>query len=362
MNWLMNLLAGLGSVALVILGISLLILAHEFGHFIVAKLTGIKVDEFMLGFPGPKIFSFKIGETTYGATFLFIGGYVKYAGMDPFERVTDESDERGFNIQPAWKKILCVVMGPVMNLVLCAVLLTVVLTLHGIWLPTTVIDKTLPKYPARRAGLKSGDKIVAINGKRIASWSNITENVQPNPGKKVDIEIERKYKKLSFEISLAERDDKGFLGIQPKNEKEKQPLLVASWNALKMTGQSAVAICKFLYVTFTQKISLLRKGARGPVGIVVETHRAASRGIFDFIFLLALLSVSLAVFNAFPIPPLDGGRLLMLGIESIRRKPINEKVIIATNATGVALLLFLMVYLVVADVQRYILPQLFPGM
>lgn len=343
---------------LAILGVSFLILVHEFGHFIVSRLFGVKVEEFMLGMPGPKIFTFKVGETTYGVTILLFGGYVKFAGTEFDDELPLEERHRGFNALSFWKKMLAMGAGPIMNLILAMFLIISLYAFVGVPTATTTIDKVLKDKPAAKTGFKSGDKVVSVNNIPTGSWDDIVTSVQGKPNQKVTIVVERGDRKLVLKPKLTHKNSKGFLGIQPVSENRKAPIFKALYMGASDTIITTYKVAEFLFVVVPGKVSMFFKGAVGPVGAVYMTSEAARRGVFDFIWFLAIISIALAVFNVLPLPPLDGGRLVIIAVEGVIKRPISRSVKLGINAFGALLLITLLVYLVIADVQRFILPHL----
>ncbi|MEF9426258.1 MAG: site-2 protease family protein, partial [Candidatus Mariimomonas ferrooxydans] len=181
--------------AVILFGI--LIFFHELGHFIFAKLVGVKVLKFSLGF-GPKLLGRKIGETDYVISAIPLGGYVKPLGEEPGEEIKEEDRPRAFNCQPVWKRTLIVLAGPVFNLVLAYVIFVVFLSMKlPVLIPdlervtNTTIENVLEDSPAMKAGLKKGDKVVSISGKDITTWLEVNEKIWENPGKELNLRVSR---------------------------------------------------------------------------------------------------------------------------------------------------------------------------
>ncbi|MDI6822552.1 MAG: M50 family metallopeptidase [Actinomycetota bacterium] len=343
---------GVISLVIAILGLNLLIFVHELGHFLAAKLAGIKVYEFMFGLPGPKIFSFNLGETSYGATTIPFGGYVRFAGMDPHEELSKADRARAFNTKPMWQRISIILAGPLMNLILPIMLIAIVLMV-GIPTPTTAIAKILPNSPAFEIGLRSEDKIISIEGKKTPEWSEIIEIIQKHPRKRVKVEVMRGRKRMTFYPTLTTKDSRGFLGIETKLEKKRETPLSAVHRGTIATGMATVKVCQAIYDLFT-KGGLLQQ-ARGPVGIIHETTLIAKENLLFFLQVLALISIHLAVINLFPIPPLDGGRLAILGVEVVRGRPIDPYKLVVIQGILFSLLMALIIYLTMADIQRLLI-------
>lgn len=336
-------------ILLAIAGLSLLIFVHELGHFVAGKLFGVKVNEFMLGLPGPKLAKVKRGESTYGVTVLLFGGYVKFAGMDPTEELSPEDEARGFDAQPLWKRLLILAAGPAFNLLL-AVLIFTGIFMYGVPAPTTTIATVLKDYPAAKARLVPGDRIEAINGRAIRSWDELIETVRAAPNKQVTLRVSRDGRVRTVRPTLTTRNDVGFLGIGPKIADQSFGFLQSVWLAVRATAIITAGVVVFL-VELPQRLSLLQQ-ARGPLGVVQESVKAAQSGLRDFMWLVAAFSISLGVFNLLPIPPLDGGKVLLGLVEGAMRKKLNKNVVLAVSAVGASLLVMLMIYIVVADIGR----------
>lgn len=335
-----------------VIGLALLILAHEFGHFLIAKLFGVKVNEFMIGLPGPKLFSYQGKETTYGITLIPFGGYVRLHGEfeDP-ENPEKTKDEKSFISKPATVRILVLASGAIFN-VLLAVLLFSAVFLYGIPnYPTTIIDKVYPDTAAQKAGFQEGDKILKIDNRDIGEWQDLVEYVSERPGKKVTITLKRNDDKLKLHPTIGRKDNKGYLGIKAKTTTLKMGLFDSIIKATNMTYQMTKTFVEFIYKELF-KGDLLKQSA-GPIGIVVETSRAVKVGFDFYFYLLGLISINLAIVNLFPVPPLDGGRILISLVEKALGRKIPFKVLAVIQLAGILLFLFLMIYLIQADLQRY---------
>lgn len=343
---------GIAVVFYILIGIfslGLLVLIHEVGHFLAGKAFDVRVEEFMLGLPSPKILKFKWGETYYGVTVLPLGGYVKFAGMDPTEELEPQDEARGFDAQAGWKRFLILAAGPAANLILATIIFAGVF-MYGLPAPTTTIGVILKGYPAAKIGLQAGDTIVRIDGKRVASWDGLIKIIHASPKRQVELTVKRGGATSTFDPTLTVREGKGFLGIGPKLVDKGFGFFQSIWLGIKTTGLIVVAVVGFL-IELPRQLGLLKQ-ARGPVGLVQESAMAARNGFRDFIWLLGAFSVSLGVFNLIPMPPLDGGKVLLATVEGLTRKKMNKNLILAISAVGASLLVLLMVYVVVADIGR----------
>ncbi|MDP2210135.1 MAG: RIP metalloprotease RseP [Candidatus Aquicultor sp.] len=344
------------------IGLGLIIFVHEFGHFIAGKLMGLKIREFMFGLPGPRIFSFKWGETEYGATYIPFGGYVRFAGteselqMEEDEEDRDTPPERKYDSLPKWKKSLVMIAGPVMNLLFPILLVSLLLAVQGQQFLQPVIGEVVKGSAAQEVGIKKGDRIVAANGDDIKTWTDLTDHLRESPGKEVSLTIERGDETLTLTPKLGVKDGRGFLGVSPSEDEKpivkREPVHLALYKGTLLTYDMTKFLVVTLFHVITQDSGQLTESSRGPVGIIDETARIAKQDFWQFVGVLAFLSINLGVLNLLPIPPLDGGRLAILGVEGIIRRPINKKLVFGINAAGMALLLTLMFYLIVMDVGR----------
>ncbi len=334
------------------LGLALLIFFHELGHFIAAKISRVRVEEFMIGLPGPKIFKFKAGETTYGITVIPFGGYVKLFGdVDTSKEDIEKNPEGSFLMKPFRLQILTIFSGPFFNLLL-SVFLFAAMFIYGIpGYPSTTIEKVLKNSAAEKAGIKSGDRVVAIDNVNVKEWDDLVSYIQKNKGKKVKIKVIRNRKEKIISAVVGEKEMKGFLGVQAKRMTYRLSFFPALYRGLRHTYEMTYTFLKLLY-TETVKGRLLKESA-GPVGIVVETSKAVKVGVDFYLYLLGLISINLAIVNLIPIPPLDGGRIAILTYEKVTGQRLSREMMALIQLTGIILFLFLMIYLIQADIQRY---------
>jgi regulator of sigma E protease len=332
-----------------IAALGVLVFVHELGHFLAGKAFNVKVNEFMLGLPSLKLAKVQRGETTYGVTMLPFGGYVKFAGMDPTEELSPEDEKRSFDAQSFGKRLLILAAGPTCNMLLAAVLFAGVF-MYGLPAPTTTIQTVLKGYPAQKIGLQRGDEVLSIEGKKVRSWQEMIGVLHASAGKRITITVRRDGEVLTFRPTLVRRKGKGFLGIGPSFVDKGFGFFQSIWLGIKAAGLMVVSIAGFL-LELPRQAELLQQ-ARGPVGIVQERVKAARNGFRDFVWLMGVFSVSLGVFNLIPIPPLDGGKVALAGVEGLLRRRIPKNSVIAISAVGASLLVVLMIYIVVADIGR----------
>ncbi|MBX5466670.1 MAG: M50 family metallopeptidase [Firmicutes bacterium] len=324
-----------------VLVFGVLIAVHEFGHFAVAKWLDMRVEEFALGF-GPALWSARRGETLYAVRAVPLGGYVRLAGMEgPGEG--DRDDPRQFPNRPLWQRFCVIGAGPVMNLVLAAVLYAVVFGGLGLPEPTTVVARTLPQYPAYAAGIRPGDRIVAVAGEPVHSWSAIQRAIAAHPRQPFTVTVERHGQQLV--VTVHTRYDPAqraaIIGIQPTVATVRLSPLAALGAGVQHTGE----LTRLWFVTLAQLVTGRgRFDVAGPVGIAVMVGQAAQAGLTQLLLLAAALSANLGLFNILPVPVLDGSRLFLLGLEGVRRRALDPARESLIHLVGmVVLLLFVAV-------------------
>ncbi len=329
----------------------LLIIFHEFGHFVVAKIVGIKVNEFSLGF-GPKLLTATGGETTYNLRLVPLGGFVNMAGMDPNEETDEKDIERGFNKKPVWQRIAVIFAGPLMNFFLAALLFAVIFAYQGQPVPSsgTGIGDVNPGYPAEIAGLTAGDKITAVDGIAVDKWNDMAKLINERPEKDISLLVIRGDSELLIEMkTIRDQDGLGKIGIYPAEEYVKVGLLQSISLGVQWTVTFTVVIMEFLSkMIFGQVPAELG----GPVRIVNEIGVAAQLGFIMLLKLAAILSLNLGLFNLFPIPALDGSRILFLVWEKIRRRPVDPVKENFIHLVGFALLILLMLIITYNDILQ----------
>ncbi len=341
--------------------IAVLVLSHEFGHFIVAKKSGMKVDEFGFGFP-PRIFGMKKGETTYSLNWIPLGGFVKIAGEDNSEH----DDPRSFVNKSFWQRLSVLVAGIVMNFLLAAVLFAIGAAIGvpatynpGDQLPKhatlrvqgVTVTEIQPGTPAATAGIAEGDVILSVNGQTFANANDTVSYLQTQIGQTAHLTLQRNNQTISKDVYDRPNPPagQGAIGIAVSDV----GILKFKWYAAPLEG------VRQTWFTITDTISglygLIRSGAGfsslgGPVKIAQLTGQATALGIIYVLQFAAFLSVNLGILNAIPFPALDGGRVLFLVIEKIRRKRNNPNVEGWVNTVGFFLLLGLILVISAHDI------------
>ncbi len=320
----------------------MVILFHEFGHFIIAKMVGIKVNEFSIGM-GPKILQKTKGETKYTIRILPIGGYVSMEGEDE-----SSDDPRSFNNVSPLSRIAVVAAGAIMNFILAIIVFSIVS--YSVGMPSTTVYKTLKGSPAEEIGILSGDQIISINGKEINSWDEISEEIsKSNPEEYMNIVLLRDGEAIKYTLKPEiNEENRVIIGIQPEFEKS---FLLAIKGGFQKTGYVLKLMFEFIKMAFRGKVST--QDLSGPVGVIYTIGKTAKYGIVELLYLLGFISVNLGFFNLLPIPALDGSRIVFLVIEMVRGKPIDPEKEGFIHFIGFVLLIALMIVVTYSDIIRF---------
>lgn len=320
----------------------LLIASHEFGHFITAKLAGIKVLEFAIGM-GPKLIGFKTKETKYSLRILPIGGYVKMLGEEE-----ESNDPRAFCNKSPWRRLTVIVAGAFMNFAIAVILFSLVFMNTGILKP--IIGHIEPNYPAAKAGLMVGDKIVAVNNQPIKKWDEFTNFIFKNKDKAIKITVNRENKDVDFTLKpqYDSEMNKYLIGINATLVKGN--ILESFKEGFKKTIDTGTEIFKFLGTAIRGKISSAEVG--GPIAIIQMSGQVAKMGVWNLLMFAAVLSVNLGIINLIPFPALDGGWVIILLIEGITGKKLDENKVGVINLIGFSILMALFVLITFKDISK----------
>ena len=323
-----------------------LIFIHELGHFIAAKKCGVKVNQFALGM-GPAIWKKQKGETEYSLRVFPIGGFCAMEGEDE-----ESNDPRAFNQKKPWQKCVIAFAGPFMNAVLALVLMCIITFISGS--PTTTVGKLETNSPAVKAGLEEGDRLLKVNETKINKWEDVSKALKgTKEGQKIDIVVDRSGETKIITTSLMKSDDgRVIIGINSKLERGLGSAIVTGFKGTCSLTSQMYAMIKQL---FTGQVPVSELS--GPVGIVYVVNKSASMGLMYFIYLMAMLSLNLAVVNLLPLPALDGGRIVLTVIRKITGKVITDEMEAKINLIGIVLLLTLMVYVTWNDIFKFIVPS-----
>ncbi len=322
----------------------LLILIHELGHFIAAKLLGVRVNEFAIGF-GPKLLKWGKGETKYALNLIPLGGYCAMEGEDEAS-----GDKRAFCNKSAWRRFLIVVMGAIFNLVLGLVLVAVILIPEKRF-TTTVVDSFHEKSVSSQYGLKEGDKIIAVDGRKIFTTYDLSYAFSNIDDSTIDITVKRDGKRLKLNnVKFASEKIENINYLTVDFYVKGQEKTVGSY--ITHTFDTAVSYCAVVYRSLVDLLTG-RYGISamsGPVGVTVAIGNAAKQNLMNLLPIMALITINLGLFNLLPLPALDGGRLVFILFEMIFKKQVPQKYEAIVHAVGFALLIGLMLVITFKDV------------
>ncbi len=338
------------------------VFVHELGHFIAARLFGVEVKVFSLGF-GPRLVGLKRGSTDYRLSLVPLGGYVKMTGESLDEETPPEKEAVSFAHQKVGKRLGIVAAGPLMNFVMAVIIFGVVLFFYG--QPTLLphVGQVLDGYPAQEAGIKKDDLIVALNDREVPTWEEMAELISKGGGDPVKVTVKRgsELKNLTMVPRMGESSDifgekvsKPMIGISPSGQTVIKALgpgqalaggFVQTWTITKLTWETIVRLIQ-------RRIPLSSVG--GPIFIAQAAGQQAKSGWVNLFFFMGLLSVNLGLLNILPIPVLDGGHLFFFGIEAIIRRPVSIKIRERAQQAGLVLLLVFFGFVFYNDILRLI--------
>lgn len=348
---------------LIVLGV--IVFVHELGHFAVAKLFGVKVDEFGLGFP-PKILGKKVGETEYTLNLIPLGGFVKIMGEDGENR----DDQRSFGSKKIWQRALILSAGVIMNFLLAVALFSFIFfakfpqDVTGVpedQLPSNIeesyvqINGVAEDSPAAEAGLVSMDRILQVNDYEISKIEEFQSYTSERKGETVALKIQREGEVFEKNVLVRADHPEGAVGVSLSS------VAVAEYSLLGAIKEGfiyALNLSKMIVESFYQLLTdLLYKGSTtmqvsGPVGIVNMTEQAAQLGLLVLLNFTALISINLAIINILPFPALDGGRIVFLLAEKVKGSPVNQEFEAKIHSTGFMILMLLMVLVTFQDIAN----------
>lgn len=341
------------SLILFIFILGLIVLVHEFGHFLFAKLFGVYVYEFSIGM-GKRLWFKKKGDTEYSIRAIPLGGYVSLAG----EEVEDDKKipkDKKLMAKPVWQRFLIMGAGAGFNFVLALVLLFFSALIFGSVSTKPIIGSVSEGYPAYDAGLRSGDLILEINDVKVKSWDAAMWEIQMSNGASLDFYIEdvNGNNKTITVTPMEEKNEDGTTtykyGIGMNTKKERGLIPSVSY-AFNKTGSTFKLMGETIKSLVTGEVGV--NELSGPVGIFTVVDQQKDAGIENIIYLIAFLSVNVGVINLLPFPAFDGGRILFLIIEKIKGSPVSSKVENTIHQLGFYLLLLLMLYVTFNDIFR----------
>ncbi|MEW6170744.1 MAG: RIP metalloprotease RseP [Candidatus Omnitrophota bacterium] len=346
------------SLLIFILILSILIVVHEFGHFWAAKRIGIKVEKFALGF-GPKLFSFKKNDTEYLVCAIPLGGYTKLAG-DNWEEFRGNKWE--YLSRGPGQKAQVVFMGPFLNYILALICFWLVF-LIGYPTLSTKVGTVVDDFPAKKAGVLVGDRITAINDKKIKSWEELQKLIHEKKQGPIILSILREDKSLDISVDvrsekvaniLGQKKPVGLIGIRPADE-----VFIVKYNPIESFSIGFKRLIDLTALTYKAIWRLVtgamsvQESVTGPLGIFYITSRAAHFGFGALLHVIAVLNVSLAIFNLLPLPVMDGGHLVLFVIERIRGRRLGQKFDEIITKIGISLLIFLATFIFLNDLIKF---------
>lgn len=313
---------------------TLLVVIHEFGHFIMARLSGVKVEEFAIGM-GPKIWGYQAKETLYSIRAFPLGGFCKMLGEDE-----SNQDPRAFNNKPILNRIITIAFGPIMNLLLAVLIFSLVFT------NVPIVSEVSENSPASKAGIVAGDKILDINGTAITEWEQMRNIISENKGKEIALTFQRDGETKQVKLIPISREGEEGVIIGVSSSIAFKGFSISQ--GIKDTYYITSEMIKFLGQLFTGKASM--QYVEGPVKIVKRLGEAARVGTAVVMQFAGFLSLNLCIINLLPFPALDGGRLVFLVIEAIRRKPVDPQKEGLVHFIGFVLLMMLSVFIIYKDI------------
>jgi regulator of sigma E protease len=346
------------SILAAVVGLGVLIVFHEFGHFLLAKLSGVGVLTFSVGF-GPKLWVKKKGETEYALSAFPLGGYVKMVGEDPEEEVKAVDLERSFAHKSLLKRTAIVAAGPGFNLLLAVFLLMVVFLFYGVPVLSNLVGAVEPDSPAAQAGIQKDDRIVAVDGQAVTAWDDLSSAIKQSGGQPLALRVQRSGEEVAMTVQPRKREVKNIfgelkedwmIGIGSQVSIEKGDPGLAVSKAFIQTYEYSKLTLIGLYKMITREVSPRNLG--GPILIAQMAGQQAQEGIGSFLAFLAVLSINLGVLNLLPVPVLDGGHLFFFAVEAIIGRPVSLKYREKAQQVGIFLLLLLMIFAFANDIFR----------
>lgn len=352
----------LTTIVVFIIFLGVLIFVHELGHFIMAKKSDIRVEEFALGF-GPKLLSRKKGETVFSIRLIPLGGFCNMVGEMPVDkdelseeevRLYEETVEQGraFHQKSPGKRLLVLSMGAIMNFFLALLSFILIFGIYGLpvdYSREAVIGQTYPNHPAAEAELMGGDRILAIEGQDVESWEEMVSFIHENPGESLEFTIQRNSSEMIFNVTPRYDESAGYgiIGIEPELIRERVGPISAVQGAVVQTGYVMRMTFNGFVQIFAQRST---EDLGGPVMIASIVGEAARTGFDDVLNWLAIISINLGILNLLPFPALDGGRIVFVFIEMIMGKPVPQEKEGFIHMIGFFLLILLMIFVVYQDI------------
>jgi len=341
---------------IIVLGV--LIFFHELGHFLVARLFGVGVEKFSLGF-GPRLIGKTIGMTDYRVSLIPLGGYVKMVGEEPDSEIEPYLIPQSFTHKSVFKRFLIVAAGPMSNLLLAVAIFFLVFQTSGTYVLRPLVGEVDTPSPAAQAGLQKDDLVVAINGRELTSWEEMAAQIADSQGRSMAFVIERGGQRMTLDLVpelkttqnlFGEDIERYIIGIRSAGDaiprelsllESAQMSVARTWEITELTVLSVVKLIQ-------GQISTDNLG--GPIKIAKMAGAQAREGVINLLIFTAVISINLGILNFLPIPVLDGGHLMFFTIEMISRRPVSIKVREIAQQFGIFLLILLMIFVIYNDI------------
>lgn len=345
-----------------IIALTVIVLAHEMGHFLAAKWAGIEIREFSVGF-GPMLFSWggdkegdekppgEMVKTVYGWRLFPLGASVRMTG----EEMGDEPSPYSYSTKTPFQKIVVAAAGPLMNLLVAMLVFIFVFSIYGKEesINAPVIGAVMPYSVAEKAGLKAKDRIISVNGEKITNWEQSATSIRgKSSGKEIKLQVKRNGTILDIKLKPKwdPMEEAYLIGITPSTRVVKVGLVEANKIGFIATYRITAGILKSFELLFTGNVSSNDMG--GPIRITQIMGNQAQKGMLELIWLTAVISINLGIFNLFPIPALDGSRIVFALLEAVRRRPLEPAKENMVHLIGMVFLLALIFLITVNDVWR----------
>ena len=337
------------TIAATVFVFSLIVFVHEFGHFITAKLTGMQVDEFAIGF-GPKIYSCTYGPTVYSLRAIPLGGFNRIAGMTEEETLNAQS----FLNKPVLSRLIVIAAGAIMNFVLAIIILWGIMFTVGTMnvSPDPIVGSVVADSAASQVKMQPGDRIISIGGTAIHKWEDISSAVSKHSHEVVTVTIDRNGTEMKLDMipKTDTQTDRAMLGVMPVITNQSHSFFESVGMAVQRTGQ----ICQLMIVGIYNMITGSAKAdLAGPIGVAQLAGQVASVGFVNLLMFTAFLSINLGILNLLPIPMLDGGYIILLLIEGITRRRMPKRALYYVQMSGMIILGALFLFAIIQDISRF---------
>jgi regulator of sigma E protease len=355
----------MNSVLSFVLVLGVLIFVHELGHFLLAKAFGVKVLKFSLGF-GNKLIGRQWGETEYLISAFPLGGYVKMYGEQQGEEVRPEDEYRSFSHKAVWQRFGIVFGGPLFNLLFALVLFFFIFIFAGIPEPvdSTKIGEVTAGSVADQVGIKAGDLVRSINGNPTTSWTHVSESIKDSRGQEVTLVVDRLGQELTITAKPTMQKMKNLFGeevgerymlgiVRSDDVRYKDATIGASCEAALIQTWNLSYLTVMGIVKMIQRV-IPASELGGPIRIAELAGQQMEAGWMNLLYFMGLLSVNLGILNLLPVPVLDGGHLVFLSFEAVRRRPLSDRTMEISQKVGIAILGTLMVFVFYNDIVRLV--------